>query len=107
MRDLTDESADEIAVMDVELTATGRRVALRHVLLDDLVWFRSLDEHRSEIADQGRQHVTLRTIERVGAAYGVRFLAKGAEKPADDLGLAIQVDQPLLERPSEPHVVFE
>ena len=107
VRDLPDESSHQVAVVDVELATARGRVALRHVLLDDLGWLRALDQHRSEVADERRQHVSLRSIERIGAADSVSLLTERAEQAADYFRLAIQVDQPLFERAGESHVVVE
>ena len=46
-------------------------------------------------------------LERVRASDGVGFLAERAKEPADDLRLAVQRDEPLLERAREPHPVVE
>ena len=46
-------------------------------------------------------------LERVGRADGAGLLAQRAEQPADDLGLPVQVDQPLLERPGQAHPIVE
>src|SRR5213595_1580174 len=107
MGDLTDESAHQIAIMDVELAPSGWGVALRHVLLDDFRWPGALHEHRSEIADKRRQNVTLRPVERVCAADGVRFLAKRPEKSANHFRLSVEIGETLLERAREPQVVVE
>src|SRR5690349_4669171 len=91
--------------MDIELAAARRRIALRHVLLEYLDRCRALHEHRSEISDQRRQDVA--ALECVGTPDGVSFLAERPEQATDDLRLAVQRDETLLERPRQPHPVVE
>ncbi len=107
MRDLADEPALEVAEVDVELAAARRRVAPRHVLPEDLHRLGALHEHRAQIANERREKIALRAIERVRAPHGVRFLAERPEQPADDLRLPVQVDEPLLERSRQAQVVVE
>src|SRR5258706_10119349 len=107
MGNLADESANEIAVMDVELASTRGRVSLGHVLFYDLARLRPLHEHRAEVADERREHIALGAIQRVGAPDGVCLLAERTEKAAHHFGLTIEVHQSLLERPGQPHVVVE
>jgi hypothetical protein len=107
VRDLADESADEIAVMDVELASARGRVTLCHVLLDDLVRLRALNQHRAEVPDQRGEDVAFGAVEGVRAADGVRLLAEGAEQSADDLCLAVEIDETLLEGARQSHIVVE
>ena len=104
-RDLSDESAIGVAEVDVQLSAARRRIALRHVLLEDLDRRRALHEHRSKISNERRQDVA--SLERVRAADRIRFLPERPKQPADDFRLPIQRDEPLLERARETHPVVE
>jgi hypothetical protein len=72
VRDLSDESALEITVVDVELSSTRRRIALRHVLPNDLDWLGTLDEHRAQVADERRQKIAF--LERKCTSDGIRLL---------------------------------
>src|SRR4051794_16559007 len=93
--------------MNVELASARRRIAFRHVLLDDLVRLGALNEHRSEISNQRRQNVALGSVESICTPDCIGFLAERAEKSADNFGLPIQIDEPLLERARQSHIVVE
>src|SRR5512140_323055 len=107
MRDLADEAAHRVSEVDVQLATTRGRVALRHVLTDDLERLRALHEHRAEIPNERAQNVAGRAVERERAAHGVRLLAQRAKETADPLRLPVEVHEPLLERAREPHPVVE
>ena len=109
-RDLPEKSARrfgraEIAEVDVQLAAARRRVGLGHVLFEDLDGCRALHQHRAHVADERRHHVA--SLERKARTDGIGFLPKRAKEPADDLCLAVERDEPLLERPREAHPVVE
>jgi len=107
VRDLSNESADEVAIMDVELAAASRRITLGHVLPYYLGGLCALNEHRAKIADQRRKYVALRAVERIGTPDCVGLLAQRAEQSSHDFGLAIEIHQSLFEGPGELHVVVE
>jgi hypothetical protein len=65
----------------------------------------ALDEHRAQVADERRHHVA--ALEREAAAHGVGLLPERPEQPADDLGLPVERDEPLLEGAREAHPVVE
>ena len=104
-RDLSDEAALGVAEVDVQLAAARRRIALRHVLLEDLDRRRALHEHRAEVANERRQNVA--ALERVRAADRIGFLSERPKQSADDFRLPVQRDEPLLERAREAHPVVE
>ena len=105
MRDLADEAAIEVAVVDVQLAASCGRVALRHVLPDDLGRLGTLHQHRAEVANERREHVA--PLERERAPDGVGLLDQRSKEAADDLRLAVQVDETLLERARQSHPVVQ
>jgi hypothetical protein len=75
VRDLTDEvPLLDVAEVDVELAAAGRRVPLGHVLAQDLERSGTLHQHRAQVPDERGQHV-LRP-ERVRAAHRTGLLAE-------------------------------
>src|SRR4051812_44521854 len=104
MRYLTDESADQIAVVNIQLASACGRITLRHVLLDDLIRSCALHEHRAKVADQRRKNVSFLPVERICAADCVCFLSERPEQSTDDLCLPVEIDESLLERSSQPHV---
>src|SRR5581483_7453250 len=97
LRDLADKTADEIPIMDVELAATRGRVALSHVLANDLQRLSALHQHGTQVTNQWREDITLLSIERVSAPHGVRFLTERPKEAADDFGLTIQIHQSLFQ----------
>ena len=106
VRDLADEvPVLEVAEMDVELAAARGRIALGHVLPQHLERGGALDQHGAQVPDERREHVL--AAEGVGGADGAGLLPQRAEQPAHDLGLPVQVDQPLLERPGQAHPIVE
>ena len=52
-RDLPDETARRVSEVNVQLAAPSRRIALCHILAENLDWRCSFHEHRAEIANQG------------------------------------------------------
>src|SRR5207247_940363 len=76
---------------------------LRHVLPQDLGRLRPHHEHRAEVADQGREHVPVgAALERVRRSDRLAFLPERADQAPDDLALAVQARESLLQSASEP-----
>src|SRR5450432_2875301 len=107
MRDLADEAAHGIAEVNVQLAAACGRIALRHVLTNDLQRLRAPHKHRAEVANERAEDVALAAIEREGAADRIGLLPQRSKKPANDLRLPVEVHEPLLERAREPHPVVQ
>ena len=103
--DLTEEAALEIVEVNVEFSTRGRALGLRHVLAQYLEGRRPLHQHRTEVADQRREDVA--GLQRVGTADRIRLLPQGPEQSANHLALAVQADQPLLERAGQAHPIIE
>ena len=76
-RDLPDEAVVRgVAEVNVQLAPAGRRVALGHVLPDDVDGLRAGHENRAEVADERLHDVALFVIERVRRGDGLTFLSQ-------------------------------
>ncbi len=105
--DLADEPPGDVTHVDVELAAPRQAVTLGHVLPQHFDGRGPVHQHGAEVADQRREDVAPRPVEGERGAHRVRLLAERAEQPAVQLGLTVQRDEALLERPRERHVVVK
>jgi len=104
-RDGADEPFLEIAEVDVEVLPCRGSGPLRHVLLEDVDRFGSLDEDRAEVADQRGDEIP--GLQGVRGPHGLGLLSQRPVDAADHFALAVQVDQPLLEPAVEHHPPVE
>ena len=93
--------------VNVQLAAARRRIALGHVLLDDVRRLRAGHEDRSHVADQRLDDVTLHVVERVRRGDRFALLPERSIQPADHLGLAKERDEALLQQAGEFEVVLD
>ena len=108
VRDLTQVAFLEVVEMDVQLAAVGWAVGLGHVLPQDLERLGTHHQQRTEVTNQGREDVLVAaTLERIRRRDRLAFLAEGAKQPPDDLGLPVEGDQALFQRPRESQVVID
>ena len=80
-------------------------VAARHVLRHDVARRVAHDEDDAQVADERPDDVAL--AERVGRSDRRRLLAERAVEAADDLALAVEVDEPLFDDAVQPHEAVE
>src|SRR5205823_2678256 len=86
------------------ITPSGA-LGLGHVLAQDRQRLGAHDEHRAQVADQGREDVRVGPSgEGIGRPDRLPLLTEGAEQAADDLALAVEGGEPLLQGPGEPQV---
>jgi hypothetical protein len=90
--------------VDVQITAAGARSTLGHVLTED---FERPHAHRGEgahIADEREDGI--RPLQRVRRRDRLPLLAQVTVQSADDLALAKQDDEPLLDITRQPREVI-
>jgi hypothetical protein len=104
-RDRPEEAALHVREVDVEVAAAAGGVPLRHVLPEDVDGFPPGDQDGSEVADEGRDDVAAREVERVRRGHGLSLLPQRAIDAADGLSLTEERDDPLLQRAGEPEVI--
>ena len=91
--------------MEVAVFAARRGARAGHVLRQNVARRKPHDEDRPEVADERPEHVALR--ERVRRTDGSRFLSEGSIQPADDLALAVEIDEFFLEDAVQPEIPVE
>ena len=89
--------------MNVEIAAARVGRPLRHVLAEDLERTHADGHQGAHVADEREDRVA--ALERVGRRDGLPFLPQGAIETADDLALAEEDDEPLLDVAREPREV--
>src|SRR6185503_20888467 len=94
-----------VAKMDVEIFAARRSPRLRHVLSEDLARSNAFHEYCAEVSDQGSDKVVW--LECVGGADCCCFLAQRAKHAADDLCLAVEIHETLLNETREFQVAIQ